>query len=443
MSARGWIGSGLLLLLLIGGCGSGSTPSPAGTASSPVESAPAGTTAPPSSPSSVPSPSASSDSGAGEGGASESGDDLARLVRSMTLEEKIGQLLLAGVEGTTADAAARRMIAEDRVGGIILFKNNLSSGVRSSVELLNGLKAANAGNPAPLFLSVDQEGGRVNRLPKDFVPMPANAAVGKTGQAPLAKEMGALIARQLKLLGFNTDFAPVLDINSNPKNPVIGDRSFGSRADLVTDMGLAETAGIRGGGIIPVVKHFPGHGDTAVDSHLDLPIVRKTEAELQALELIPFEAAVQSGADAVMVAHILFPELDPDVPASLSGNIIGGLLRGKLGFDGVVITDDLSMGAIAKHYGLEDAAIRAVLAGADVLLMAHGYGTEHRIREALLGAVGDGRIPESRIDESVTRILKLKRTYGLTDDAVPVPSASDLPNADIRRWLAEVKAAGR
>jgi beta-N-acetylhexosaminidase len=442
MNGRSWVGWTLLLLLAAGGCGLGGTPSPA-PADTPPSSAHSASPAAPSSPGGAPSASAPSASASDSGGgsASEADAEIARMVANMSLEEKVGQMLLAGVQGTTVDADAARMIKEDRVGGIILYKDNLAGGVRSSVELLNGLKAANAGHPAPLFLSVDQEGGRVSRLPKDFVSMPSNAEVGRTDRTSLAERMGGLIARQIRLLGFNTDFAPVLDVNSNPNNPVIGDRSFGSRPQRVAGMGVAEMDGIRGGGVIPVVKHFPGHGDTAVDSHLDLPVIRKSESELESLELIPFESAVRSGADAVMVAHILFPELDPDVPASLSEPIINGLLRGKLGFDGVVFTDDLSMGAITKHYGLEDAAVRAVLAGADVLLMAHGYDTEHRIRAKLLESVRGGRIPESRIDESAARILKLKRAYGLTDDPVPAPSASDLPNEDVRRWLKEVKAA--
>ena len=432
-----WLGACALLLTLTGGCGWFASPSasPAPPSASPVPTATStasssGTPTPvpsvPASPSSPPS----------------AEEEAAQAVQAMSLEQKIGQMLLAGVQGTKADASAKRMIAEDHVGGIILFKNNLTGGLRSSAELLNALKAANAGNPAPLFLSVDQEGGRVNRLPKDFVTMPANAAVGRTGDRALAAQMGGLIARELKLLGFNVDFAPVLDVNSNPKNPVIGDRSFGSRPALVAKMGVAEMNGIAEGGIIPVVKHFPGHGDTSVDSHLDLPVVRKTQTELEALELVPFRSAIESGAEAVMVAHILFPKLDPDVPASLSRNVITGLLRGKLGFDGVVITDDLAMGAIANHYGIEDAAIRSVKAGADILLMAHGYDVEHRVYEALLAAVRDGRIPEKRIDESVTRIVKLKRSYGLTDDPVAIPSPDDIPNDEIRRWRDKVNAAG-
>lgn len=351
----------------------------------------------------------------------------------MTLEQKVGQMLLAGVDGTTVSDSAKQMITDDHIGGIILFKNNLAGGLSQSVRLINDLKKTNKGNPAPLFMGVDQEGGRVSRLPKDFVPMPANAVVGKKNNPNLAKQMGSLIARELKTLGLNVDFAPVLDINSNPNNPVIGDRSFGATAKLVTNMGVAEMKGISGRGVIPVVKHFPGHGDTSVDSHLDLPVVNKTAAELSKMEWVPFKAAIDAGADSVMVAHILFPKIDPDAPASFSKVIIGQQLRGKLGFNGVVITDSMAMGAIAKNYDIEDASVRSVEAGSDIILVSFGYETVKRIEQALLASVKSGRIPESRIDESVTRILTLKRKYGLSDRAIAVPQIKDL-NAEIRSW---------
>jgi beta-N-acetylhexosaminidase len=425
MKRKAWPYTALILLLITAGCSwfSQSATQPASTPA-PPPTATATSTAPAS-------PSASS--------SASPGDEIETRISSMSLAQKVGQMLLAGLEGTTVDKSAKRMISEDHVGGVILFKDNLG-GIARSVNLTNGLKKANAGNPAPLFMSVDQEGGRVSRLPKEFLSMPANAVVGKTKDAGLAEQMGGLIAKQLKLLGFNVDFAPVLDVNSNPKNPVIGDRSFGSTATVVTDMGVAELKGIRGGGIIPVVKHFPGHGDTAVDSHLDLPVVQKTAAQLERMEWVPFKAAIDSDTEAVMVAHILFPEIDPDAPASFSKVIIGDHLRGKLGYDGVVITDDLTMGAIAKNYGIAEAAVRSVEAGSDILLVAHGYDTAHEVFMALMNSVAAGRISEARIDESVARILKLKRKYDLTDHTVPVPTPADLPNNEIRRWLDAVSA---
>lgn len=225
----------------------------------------------------------------------------------------------------------------------------------------------------------------------------------------------------------------MLDINSNPKNPVIGSRSFGNSAELVSRLGIAEMKGLEDEGVIPVAKHYPGHGDTSVDSHLELPVINKTAAELAKLEWLPFEAAIQEQADAVMVAHILFPKLDPDRPASLSKVIIGRQLRGQMGYDGVVITDDLTMGAIVKNYSLPAAAVDTVLAGSDILLVAHEYKNEQAVRSALLKSVKNGTIPESRIDESVYRILALKAKYQLSDEAVPVPDLTGL-NSDIQAW---------
>jgi beta-N-acetylhexosaminidase len=365
-------------------------------------------------------------------------DEVSQIINGMTLEQKIGQMILAGIEGTSIDQATLKMITEQHIGGIILYKNNFSD-LNGSVQLVNALKKANIGNPAPLFISVDQEGGKVSRLPKAFVAMPDAAIVGRSNNADIAQEMGALLSRELHIMGFNVDFAPVLDINSNPNNPVIGNRSFGDNAELVTKMGLAVMKGMREGGTISVVKHFPGHGDTSVDSHLDLPIVRKTTEQLEAMEWIPFRAAIDEKADAVMVAHILFPLIDPDAPASFSKVIIGEQLRGTLGYDGVVITDDMTMGAIAKNYGIAEASVRSVKAGSDILLIAHGYDTAKDVYNKLLQAVKAGDITESRIDESVHRIISLKLKVKLSDRSVPIPEPADLPNVKIQRWLEWLK----
>ncbi|MDG0812239.1 beta-N-acetylhexosaminidase [Cohnella rhizosphaerae] len=361
----------------------------------------------------------------------------------MSLEEKIGQMILAGFEGAAApDASTLRMIREDRIGGVILYKDNIAD-VAKTVKLINAIKAANAkaGN-APLFVSVDQEGGKVSRLPSSYKKIPDAAVVGKTGDEKLATRMGELLAREVRSAGFNVDFAPVLDINSNPDNPVIGTRSFGTTAGLATRMGLAAMRGLREEGVVSVVKHFPGHGDTAVDSHLDLPVLNKTAEQLAKLEWVPFQAAIGQHADAVMVAHILFPKIDPEAPASFSKVIIGDQLRGKLGFKGVVITDDMTMGAIAKHYDLADAAVKSVSAGSDILLVAHGYDVERKVYKALLNAVHGGKLTEARIDESVTRILTLKARYKLSDAATAVPELQSL-NADIGAWLNDVTNANR
>ncbi|MEY8745337.1 beta-N-acetylhexosaminidase [Paenibacillus tundrae] len=363
-------------------------------------------------------------------------DPVKEQLSQLSLEEKIGQMILAGVQGTELDDQGKKMISDQKVGGIIFYANNVTT-LDATAKFIQSIKHANRSNPVPIFMSVDQEGGKVSRMPDSVESIPSNRTVGDTNQAKLAETMGQLLARQVKLVGFNLDFAPVLDVNSNPKNPVIGDRSFGSSADLVAKMGVAEMKGLRSEGVIPVVKHFPGHGDTSVDSHLDLPVVNKTLKQLAELEWIPFQAAVKEQAEAVMVAHILFPKLDPDHPASLSDVIIGEHLRGKFGYDGVVITDDLSMGAIAKNYKLNEAAITTVQAGSDILLVAHSYESAKTIFDTLLNAVRNGKISESRIDESVYRILSLKQHYKLSDEQQASGNLKQL-NTDIKDWRNEI-----
>lgn len=435
--------AGLCLLSGCGGhAGGNASPSPAQPSASEPSSAPGSAAASPSSTApAAPSASPSSPPASSPPASGATGDTRWQLER-MSLEEKIGQMILAGFDGTTSpDAATLRMIKEDHIGGVILYKDNIAD-VAKTVKLINAIKSANAkaDNP-PIFVSVDQEGGKVSRLPASYEKIPEAAAVGRANDEALAAEMGRLLAREVRSVGFNVDFAPVLDINSNPDNPVIGTRSFGVSADIVTKAGLAAMRGMREEGIVSVVKHFPGHGDTAVDSHLDLPELNKTADELAKLEWLPFEAAIGEQADAVMVAHILFPKIDPEAPASFSKVIIGDQLRGQLGYKGVVITDDMTMGAIAKHYDLADAVVRSVEAGSDILLAAHGYDIERTVYKALLAAVKDGRLSEVRIDESVARILALKAKYKLSDAAVGVPKLTAL-NGDIAAWKSKLKQAG-
>lgn len=362
---------------------------------------------------------------------------LLRQIAGMTLEERIGQLIVAGVDGKSADAGAKRMIREQHVGGVIFYKDNLASS-DGVIRYVNQLKAWNADGAAPLLLSVDQEGGKVSRLP-ELKKLPNARLIGDTGDVGLAEDVGEILARACAQLGLNVDFAPVLDINSNPANPVIGARAFGSGEQVVTEMGVATMQGIRSQGVIPVVKHFPGHGDTSVDSHLDLPVVNKGLDELKAFEWKPFEAAIREGAGAVMVAHILFPKLDPDYPASLSKTIVTDQLRGMLGFRGVVITDDLTMGAIADHYGIGEAAVLAVKAGADLVLIAHQYGNVDQAIEALASSVKRGELTEARLNESVLRVLRLKVEGKLSDAAIGKPQLAPV-NAAIAEVLAQADA---
>ncbi|MFC5604509.1 beta-N-acetylhexosaminidase [Sporosarcina koreensis] len=339
------------------------------------------------------------------------------LLDKMTLEEKIGQLLIVGMEGKTYGDELDRLIRQYHVGGILLVGKNISYPA-GMLKLLNESKMANADYEIPLFISVDEEGGRVSRLPPNMKKLPAAQYFGRIGDETLAYESGSYLATLLNAFGYNMNYAPVLDVHSNPKNPVIGDRSFSSDSEEVADLGVAVMRGMRDNGIISVVKHFPGHGDTHMDSHLSLPVIEKTMDELQKTELIPFQRAIEEQVDVIMVAHIMFPELDDKYPSSLSKKIITDLLRADMHFDGVVITDDLTMGAIVNDYSVPEAALQSFIAGSDLLLIAGDYENQVGTINALADAVQEGTISEGRIDESVKRILTLKERYELKDTQI-------------------------
>lgn len=341
---------------------------------------------------------------------------ISEVVSGMSLDEKIGQMIHAGISGTTVDATTKSLITQYKVGGIIFYKKNLIN-PGQAVQLVNQIKSLNAPN-LPLLLSVDQEGGRITRLPGGLVNLPSNQQIGEVDNQKFSYKVGAILGEELKSFGLNMDFAPVLDINSNPNNPVIGDRSFGDNAKLVSRLGIHTMKGIQSQNIITTVKHFPGHGDTSVDSHLELPIVNKSLKELNDLELIPFKRAIKKGADVVMVAHILLPQLDPKNPASMSKTVMTDILRNQLGFKGVIITDDMTMRAITDHFDIGRAAIESVKSDSDIILVGHHYNNVVETVSSLKSAVQKGEISEQRINESVARIIALKKKYEINNSKV-------------------------
>lgn len=355
-------------------------------------------------------------------------DPVAEQMAAMTLEEKVGQLFIAGFYGTEDGDYVDSLIRDYKVGGLIFFGRNVGT-AEELVSLVNDLRAKN-GDYIPLFFSVDQEGGTVERLPDEVSPLEDAYTYGQSGSSEVGYALGQVLAHECVAFGFNLDFAPSLDIWSNPENTVIGTRAFGTTAEAVEAVGPWAAYGLMDGGVIPVVKHFPGHGDTAVDSHVGLPTVSKTVDELLTSELIPFQSAIEGregeGVPAVMVAHILMTAIDQEHPASLSQAVVTGLLREQLGFDGVVFTDDLTMGAITENYGLDEAAVLALEAGCDVLLVCHNEGDLALARQAVLDAVASGRLTEERIDRSVYRILSLKQAYGLTNAPIETPDLQAL-----------------
>lgn len=337
-------------------------------------------------------------------------------IHHMSLDEKIGQMIIAGITGTTVDQQTHSFLHDFKVGGFIFYANNLDN-PKQSMNLVNDLKRANKKNRFPLLLSVDQEGGEVSRLP-GLNRLPDNRTIGKRNDPTYSYEIGKKLGRQVKGFGMNMDFAPVMDINSNPNNPVIGDRSFGDDKDVVSNLGIQTMAGIKDENVIPVIKHFPGHGDTSVDSHEQLPRVDKNLQQLSDFELIPFQRSMEKGADAVLVAHILLPNIGASMPSSMSKTVITDILRKKLGYGGVVITDDMTMKAITNQYEIGEAAVKSVQAGSDIILIAHGYENVVSAIKQIKKAVKQGDISEHQIDKSVERIIRLKLKYHVDDEPV-------------------------
>lgn len=343
--------------------------------------------------------------------------------QKMSLEEKVGQLLMVHFHGEEANQDAKLLIHELHVGGIIYYKwaNQLSSAAQVQNLSISLQKLAKV----PLLIAVDQEGGRVNRLQEGFTLFPSNLIVAKTNQPELSKSVAFAIGEELRSVGINMNLAPVVDINSNPNNPVIGSRSFGDKANSVTLFAKYALQGYREAGIITSLKHFPGHGDVVVDSHQELPIIHKTKQQLEQLELLPFYQLADQ-ADTIMTAHILLPALDSQNCATLSKNILTDLLREEIGFQGVIVSDSLVMqGLLSNCSCIEEAAISAINAGCDLLILGGRQLHAHsklelnveriqKIHCALLQAVQTGIIPKQRLEQAVQRILHLKSKYSLS-----------------------------
>jgi beta-N-acetylhexosaminidase len=324
------------------------------------------------------------------------------------LREKIGQMFLVGCQGEALSKHEQLIAAEYSFGGYILFGRNCRE-PEQIVSLCRSLWQS--ASEIPPFIAIDQEGGRVHRLPPPFTHFPAAARIGAKGNPDLAYQLGCATAEELRLIGANLNFAPVLDVNSKPDNPIIGDRAFGTEPQRVIVFGSAWARGLRDGGIIPCGKHFPGHGDTEKDSHLELPVVKKSVDELKSVELAPFADACHHQIESLMTAHVLYPELDANLPATLSETIITGLLRHQFGYDGVVFSDDLEMKAISDNYAVEQTTALAVRAGVDVLLFCHGHEKAIEAIEFLCDEAERSPAVRAQIENSYRRISDLKRRY--------------------------------
>ena len=349
------------------------------------------------------------------------------------LTSLVGQSMLFRFVGPIFTEEAKAAFSRIRPAGVLFFADNITS--RAQVHALCGElqgEAHRLGLP-PLLIAVDQEGGVVSRLPADFVTVPSAMAQSATGDEAIIEACARITGEQLREVGINLNFAPTLDINLQPENSVIRTRSFGDTVERVTLGGLATIRGLVAAGIIPTVKHFPGHGDTHVDSHLGLPVIEHGLDRLRSVELAPFRAAIAAGVPAVMSAHIVFPALD-EHPATLSRPVLTGLLREELGFDGVVFTDSLSMDAIADRYGVGDAAIRAKRAGVDVLESNESLADQVERAEAMVAALAEGRVPETVFGRSAERVASLRQRFGVTYDVPPLSEASSERAEQVRRF---------
>jgi beta-N-acetylhexosaminidase len=321
------------------------------------------------------------------------------------LRKIAGQLIMIRFSGTELDAATAEFIRANGIRGVCLFRGNMTDSAQLS-RLTADLR--DVMGPASL-IAIDQEGGAVVR--STWVPAPPAAmGLGAADDIDLARRTGAAVARAAKALGFNWNFAPVLDLNNNPNNPVIAERSFGAEPKRAAELAMAWMAGSHAEGVACCVKHFPGHGDTHVDSHRDLPTVDKTVAELEALELAPFRMAAPQ-APAMMTAHIVYPAIDAENPATMSPAILDGILRKQWSYKGVIITDGMDMHAIAGRYGVGNAAVRALAAGADMVMALGTTETQNETLDAIASAIADGSISREQVEQSLARLSALAHAY--------------------------------
>jgi beta-N-acetylhexosaminidase len=348
-------------------------------------------------------------------------------VSPATLRRRIGQLLIAGFNGHQLPVELKAIVREFGLGGVILFARNIAD-FEQVAELC--AETSRLVPDLPLWVSVDQEGGRVARLKKPFTEWPPMATLGRSGDVALAERFARALASELKAVGITMDYAPVLDVHTNRDNPVIGDRSLADRAEEVARLGSAIIRVLQHEGIAACGKHFPGHGDTSTDSHHELPLVEHAIERLRGLELVPFRAAIDAGVATIMTAHVHMPALDDARPASLSSRIVTGVLREEMGYGGVILSDDLEMKAIANEYTVPDAAVMAIDAGCDGVLICSGdHDVQSTALESLIHAVEDDRLRRSRVDDALMRQRRAKERFLSTGAVQPLRGPA------LRAWL--------
>ncbi len=335
------------------------------------------------------------------------------------LRHQVGQLLMAGFPGPSLPAELRAIAREFSLGGVIFFKRNVED-PEQVAEVAREIRQL--GTEDVPWVAVDQEGGRVARFKRPFTEWPPMLTLGRSRDDELARRFARALAAELSAVGVTLDFAPVLDILTNVKNPAIGDRALAEDGAIVSRLGVAIIEELQGAGIAACGKHFPGHGDTGVDSHHELPVVEHGLDRLRAVEFAPFRAAISAGVASMMTAHVLVPALDETYPATLSSRIVRPLLREELGFDGVILTDDMEMKAIAAHHGVPQAAVRAIAAGVDGVLVCGGdIELQAATLEAIVHAIEDETLPLSRVDDALARHRRMKQRFAASSATQRTP----------------------
>ncbi|MBK5296116.1 MAG: beta-N-acetylhexosaminidase [Vicinamibacteria bacterium] len=353
------------------------------------------------------------------------------------LRHQIGQLLMAGFPGTSLTVELRALAREFSLGGVVYFARNVEEPAQVAEV---SREIATLTDELPPWVSVDQEGGRVARFKRGFTLWPPMSTLGRSGDVELARQFARALTVELRAVGITLDFAPVLDVFTNPKNTVIGDRALAQRAEDVATLGVAIIEELQRGGIAACGKHFPGHGDTLADSHHDLPLVEHEPDRLRAVEFVPFRAAIAAGVASLMSCHVLLPAFDETRPGTLSPDIVQGLLRDELGFDGLIFTDDMEMKAIAARMPVPDACVAAIAAGCDAVLVCSGnHDLQAATIEALIRAVERGELPYARVEQALAHQRRAKQRF-LVSAPSPTVSLTDLLATEAHQAVADQMA---
>lgn len=335
----------------------------------------------------------------------------------LEIEQKIGQMLIIALEEKEITEKTINLIQKYNIGGIILYRKNYDN-YQEMIELINKLKEINKVNKIPLFISADQEGGRVNRMPSDVLNLKSASEFAKTRNTEMVKESAKIISEMLTKTGISMNYSPVLDIKKFEEKHAIGDRCYGENEENVSKYGVEFMKELSKGGVLPVIKHFPGHGATKQDSHITLPVVKKSKEKLENEDIVPFKNAIQNGAEAIMVGHILVKDIDKKYPASLSKKMIQEYLVEKLKFKGLIITDDLKMSAVRLKYPLKRAVTLAINSGNNMIMIGTKYKKIEKIIKNASKKVKKGKIDVNRINESLEKIVSVKKKYNVNDNEV-------------------------